>query len=62
VTIESATVVFEETPSHALVAVRTPQGNRAWGASTDLEFMEAAMTTELVGMAATRAEDGTIAL
>lgn len=62
VTIESATVVFEESPSHALVAVRTPQGNRAWGASTALEFMEAAMTTELVGMSATRAEDGTISL
>jgi len=62
VTIESATVVFDDAPSHALVAVRTPNGDRAWGATSDADFMDAAMTTELVGVDATRSADGTIAL
>ncbi len=62
VTIESATVVFEDVPTHALVATRTPEGQRAWGMSTDADFMDAAMTTELVGTRAQRSAEGTIAL
>lgn len=62
VTIESATVVFDREPTHALIAVRTPQGNRAWGASADRDLMLSAMTTELVGVRAIRADDGTVSL
>ena len=60
VTIESATVVFADVPTHALVATRTPNGHRAWGRSSDADFMNAAMTTELVGSRAQRSADGTI--
>ena len=62
VVIESATVVFEDGPTHALVATRTSGGQRAWGMSTDAGFMNAAMTTELVGARAQRSTDGTITL
>ena len=62
VTIESATVVFEDVPSHALISTITPQGQRSWGMSTDAAFMDAAMTTELVGTRAQRSVDGTIAI
>jgi acetyl-CoA C-acetyltransferase len=62
VVIESATVVFEDGPTNALVATRTSGGQRAWGMSTDADFMNAAMTTELVGARAQRSTDGTIAL
>ncbi len=62
ITIESATVVFEEVPTYALVATRTPDGQRSWGMSTDTDFMNAAMTTELVGTRAQRLADGTIAI
>ena len=61
VTIESAAVVFDDVPTHALVATRTPDGQRSWGRSTDTDFMNAAMTTELVGMRAQRSVEGTIA-
>ena len=62
VVIESATVVFEDGPTNALIATRTSGGQRAWGMSTDADFMNAAMTTELVGARAQRSTDGTIAL
>jgi acetyl-CoA C-acetyltransferase len=62
VTIESATVVFEDVATHALVATRTPDGQRTWGMSTDAHFMAAAMTTELVGARAQRFADGTVAI
>jgi acetyl-CoA C-acetyltransferase len=62
VTIESATVVFEDVPTHALIATRTPKGQRAWGMSTDTDFMNAAMTTELVGMRAQRSAHGTVSI
>lgn len=62
VTIESATVVFDQEPMNALLAVRTPDGSRSWGSSSDGEVMNAVMTTELVGAHAHRSEDGTISL
>jgi acetyl-CoA C-acetyltransferase len=62
VVIESATVVFEDGPTHALVATRTSNGQRSWGMSNDADFMNAAMTTELVGARAQRSANGTIAL
>jgi acetyl-CoA C-acetyltransferase len=62
VTIESATVVFKDVPTHALVATRTPEGHRAWGMSSDADFMNAAMTTELVGSRAQRSAEGTISI
>jgi len=62
VTIESATVVFEDVPTHALIATRTPEGQRSWGMSTDTNFMNAAMTTELVGLGAQRSADGTVSI
>jgi len=62
VTIESATVVFKDVPTHALVATRTPEGHRAWGMSSDADFMNAAMTTELVGSRARRSAEGTISI
>lgn len=62
VTIESATVVFDEGPSHALIATRTPNGDRSWGASRDPSLMDAAMSSELVGVEGSRREDGTITL
>lgn len=62
ITIESTTVVFEDVPTHALIATRTPDGQRSWGMSTDTDFMNAAMTTELVGTRAQRFADGTIAI
>lgn len=62
VVVESATVVFADEPTHALIATRTPSGGRAWGASSDPEFMAAAMSTELVGARAQRDQQGTISL
>ena len=62
VVIESITVVFDDRPAHALIATRTPGGQRAWGASTDDHVMTAAMTQELVGTDAHRHEDGTVTL
>ena len=62
VVIESATVVFEDVPVHSLIATRTPEGQRSWGISSDDDFMNAAMTTELVGSHAQRSANGTIAL
>jgi acetyl-CoA C-acetyltransferase len=62
VVIESATVVFEDVSMRSLIATRTPEGQRAWGMSTDTDFMDAAMTTELVGARARRSANGTIAL
>ena len=63
VTIESATVVHERSgPTHALVAARTPAGDRTWCHSSDLEFMDAVATVELVGHRARRGEDGEITL
>lgn len=62
VVIESATVVFEDVSMRSLIATRTPEGQRAWGMSTDADFMDAAMTTELVGARAQRSANGTIAL
>jgi acetyl-CoA C-acetyltransferase len=62
VTIESATVVFEDVPTHVLIATRTPEGQRSWGMSTDTNFMNAAMTTELVGLGAQRSADGTVSI
>lgn len=63
VTIEACTVPFRDgAPSHALFAVRTPSGERAWGRSTDAATMTAAMTVELVGAAAHRDGDGNVEL
>lgn len=62
VTVESATVVFEDVASHALISTRTPDGHRSWGQSTDADLMNAAMTTELVGTRAYRSSDATVAL
>ena len=63
VTIESATVVHERTgPTHALVAARTPSGDRTWCQSNDPGFMEAVATTELIGRAAMRSADGGVVL
>ena len=62
VTIESVTVVFDGEPSHALIATRTPTGDRSWGSSSDVDLMEAAMTTELVGTRARRDDAGTISI
>ena len=62
-TIESVTVPFADgEPSHALFAVRTPTGERAWGRSEDPSTMGAAMTTELVGAAVHRSASGTVSL
>jgi hypothetical protein len=54
--------VFEGGPKHALIAILTPNGQRSWGMSTDADFMNAAMTTELVGARAQRSANGTITL
>jgi hypothetical protein len=54
--------VFEDVPTHALIATRTPEGQRSWGMSTDTNFMNAAMTTELVGLGAQRSADGTVSI
>ncbi|MEX1217076.1 MAG: acetyl-CoA acetyltransferase [Acidimicrobiales bacterium] len=62
VAIESATVIFDSAPSHALIATRTPEGTRSWGSSVDPDFMDAAMTTELVGTSAYRHESGIITI
>lgn len=62
VVIESVTVVFENEPTHALFATRTPEGHRSWGASTDADVMSAAMTSELVGTSAHRHDDAIITL
>lgn len=61
VTVESCTVPFRDgAPSHVLLAVRTPDGARAWGRSEDRSTITAAMTTEMVGTAAHRRADGTV--
>jgi acetyl-CoA C-acetyltransferase len=61
VTIESATVVHDRNgPTHALVAARTPAGDRTWGSSTDPIFMRAIENDEIVGMPARRSSTGAI--
>lgn len=63
VTIESATVVHERSgPTHALVAARTPAGDRTWCHSADASFMEAVASIDLIGRAASRSADGRIEL
>lgn len=63
VTIESVTVVHERTgPTHALVAARTPNGDRTWCRSDDSAFMEAVTSTELVGVRGRRSAEGSITL
>jgi acetyl-CoA C-acetyltransferase len=61
VTIEGATVVHDRNgPTHALVAARTPAGNRTWGSSTDPAFMNTIENDEIVGMLALRSSTGVI--
>lgn len=63
ITVESATVGHDRTgPTRALVAARTPNGDRTWCASEDIDVMHAAETTELVGRTATRDAAGIISL
>jgi acetyl-CoA C-acetyltransferase len=63
VTVESVTVPHERSgPTHALVAARTPAGDRTWCGSSDPVLMAAAMTEELVGRPAVRRPDGTLEL
>jgi acetyl-CoA C-acetyltransferase len=61
--IESATVAHERTgPTYALVAARTPTGERTWCASEDQDVMHAAETIELVGRIAHRDAEGVVML
>lgn len=63
VTVESATVAHDRSgPTHAIVAARTPSGDRTWCRSTDPGFMEAVATTELIGRRGRRSADGSIDL
>jgi len=63
VTVESCTVPFRDgAPSHVLLAVRTPDGARAWGRSEDPATIATAMSIEMVGSAAHRRADGTVEL
>lgn len=63
VTIESATVAHERSgPTHALVAARTPNGNRTWCHSAEPAFMDAVATVDLIGRAASRSASGEIEL
>lgn len=63
VTIESATVGHDRNgPTRALVAARTPNGDRTWCATDDAGFMELAETTELVGCTGQRDSTGEISL
>ena len=51
VEVESAVVTFDRggAPSHALVACLTPEGRRAWGATTDPDAMARFTTVETAG-------------
>jgi len=61
VTIESATVAYDTNgPTRALVATRTPNGDRTWCASTDIEFMGTVETEELAGRQGQRTGEGLI--
>lgn len=64
VTIETYTVTYgrDGAPETALVATRTPGGQRAWASSTDAGLMDELVTTEGVGRAADRMADGTLSL
>ena len=55
VTVESAVVTFDRggAASHTLVACLTPEGRRAWGATTDADAMARFTTVETSGDAAT---------
>lgn len=63
-TIESYTVMFgrDGEPEQALIACRTPDGERTWANTTDSDTMSAMTTTELAGVAANVAPDGTLTL
>jgi acetyl-CoA C-acetyltransferase len=63
VTVESATVAHDRSgPVFALVAARTPSGERTWCRSEDLDLMHAVETVELVGRAGNRDADGVVTL
>jgi acetyl-CoA C-acetyltransferase len=63
VVVESVTVPHERSgPTHALVAARTPDGDRTWCSSVEPALLVAARTEELVGRAGRRLADGTVAL
>jgi acetyl-CoA C-acetyltransferase len=63
VTVESYVVMHERdgAAGNAVVACRTPDGRRAWAATTDQDLMKAMTTDDLVGRAGTVA-DGTISV
>ncbi|MEJ7583877.1 MAG: acetyl-CoA acetyltransferase [Acidimicrobiales bacterium] len=64
VTVEAATVMHARTgePENGIVAVRTPEGERAWGTSGDLDTLAAIETTETVGAGGHLSGDGTFLL
>lgn len=64
VQIEAATVMHDRDgkPETAFLATRTPDGDRAWAASTDDEVFDLVTVDEPVGVAAHRSADGTLSL
>lgn len=63
VVVESATVVHDrEGPVRALVAARTPTGDRTWCGSTDPAVLREIESVETVGRGGRRRPDGTVTL
>ena len=64
VTIESYTVMHarEGHPENGIVACLTPEGGRAWGATTDPDVMKAMTVEELCGRAGRLLADGSVVL
>jgi acetyl-CoA C-acetyltransferase len=62
VTIEAYTVMHDRDsqPEGALLATRTPAGQRAWASSTDADVMAELLAAEAVGRSAERSADGTL--
>lgn len=64
VEIESYTVMHgrDGAPEQGLAAVRTPEGRRAWGVTTDAATMQAMTEVECIGRPATIVAEGTFTL
>lgn len=64
VSIEADTVAHSRAgePEKGIVAVRTPDGRRAWGTSTEPELLEVMLTEEVVGRRGHLTADGTFRL
>lgn len=64
VEVETYSVMHDRAgePAEAIVALLTPEGNRAWGTSTDRDLLDELVANEHVGSAAQVEPDGTVHL